>query len=104
MSRLKTLSTALVTVTVFVFGASGVSAGEEAGMDDLDNYLCKDVMRLSGEDREVSIALVHGYRLGKMGTTQFDTQALAEITDKFMDYCLDNPNEKALASFEKVAK
>jgi hypothetical protein len=52
----------------------------------------------------VSLALVHGYRLGKMGTTQFNTMALAEITDKFMDYCLDNPNEKALASFEKVAK
>jgi hypothetical protein len=104
MSRFKTLSIALVTLTVLLFGVSGVSAAEKAGMNDLNNYLCKDVMRLSGEDREVSIALVHGYRLGKMGTTQFNTMALAEITDKFMDYCLDNPNEKALASFEKVAK
>jgi hypothetical protein len=42
--------------------------------------------------------------LGKKGVTTFDIQTLAEITDKFMDYCLDNPNEKALASFEKIAK
>ena len=104
MFKLKSLFTALVTLAVLVFGVSGVSAEEKAGMNDLNNYLCKDVMRLSGEDREVSLALVHGYRLGKMGTTQFDTQALAEITDKFLDYCLDNPSEKALASFEKVAK
>ena len=104
MSKLQSLFIALVTLTLLLFGVSGVSAEEKAGMNDLNNYLCKDVMRLSGEDREVSIALVHGYRLGKMGTTQFDTQALAEITDKFLDYCLDNPNEKALASFEKVAK
>ncbi len=104
MSKFQSLSIALVTLTVLVFAASSVSAEEKASMNDLNNYLCKDVMRLSGEDREVSIALVHGYRLGKMGTTQFNTDALAEITDKFLDYCLDNPNEKALASFEKVAK
>ena len=104
MSKLQSLFIALVTLTVLLFGVSGVSAEEKAGMNDLNDYLCKDVMRLSGEDREVSLALVHGYRLGKMGTTQFDTQALAEITAKFLDYCLDNPNEKALASFEKVSK
>ena len=104
MSRFKTLLMARVPMTVLVSGAADVSAEEKAGMKDLNDYLCKDVMRLSGEDREVTMGLVHGYRLGKKGVTTFDIQTLAEITDKFMDYCLDNPNEKALASFEKVAK
>ena len=104
MSKLKSVSMALVALTVLVFAVPGVSAEEKAGMNDLNDSLCKDVMRLSGKDRDVAMGLVHGYRLGKKGVTSFDTQALAEITDKFMDYCLDNPNEKALASFEKIAK
>jgi hypothetical protein len=85
----------------------GISVGfaeEPAKPNDLNNYLCKDFMRLSGEEREVALALVHGYRLGKKGTTQYETQALAEITDKFIDYCLDHPSEGALKSFEKIAK
>jgi hypothetical protein len=30
--------------------------------------------------------------------------ALSEITDEYMEHCLDNPNDKALAAFEKIAK
>jgi hypothetical protein len=61
-------------------------------------------MRLSGSEREVSLALVHGYRLGKMGTTQFDVEALSDLTDAFIEYCLDNPAENALEAFEKLGK
>lgn len=61
-------------------------------------------MRLSGSKRENALALVHGYRLGKMNTTQYEIEALATITDKFIDHCLDNPNDKALESFEKLGK
>ena len=42
--------------------------------------------------------------LGKKGTTKFDVETLATITDKFLDYCLDNPKENALAAFEKIAR
>jgi hypothetical protein len=47
---------------------------------------------------------VHGYMLGKNKTTQYEIDKLAKITDAFLDYCLDNPGENALASFEKVYK
>jgi hypothetical protein len=66
--------------------------------------VCKDVVRLSGSERENALALVHGYRLGKMNTTQYDIEALSDLTDRFIDYCLDNPNDKALSSFEKLGK
>ena len=69
---------------------------------DLKEFACKDVMRLSGSERENSLAFVHGYRLGKMNTTQYEIEALAAITDKFIDHCLDNPNDNALAAFEKI--
>ena len=67
-------------------------------------YLCKDVMRKSGEERAVTMGVLHGYRLGKKGATTFVSQNLAKMSDEFVEYCLDNPHEKAMASFEKLAK
>jgi hypothetical protein len=104
MSKSQSSILAAVTLTVLALGVPNVFAEEPAKPNDLNDYLCRDLMRLSGEDREIALALVHGYRLGKKGTTQFETQALAEITDKFIDYCLDHPRENALQSFDKVAK
>jgi len=82
-------------------GGSAVLAEDAAETKDLNDYLCKDVMLLSGEDRDVAIALVHGLRLGEKKTTKFVVEQLAEATDSFMDYCLDNPQENALAAFRK---
>jgi hypothetical protein len=97
------LWTATATFSLVVAAAAAL-AEEPSTQRDLNEYLFKDVMRLSGSDREVSLALVHGYRLGKMGTTQFDVDVLSNLTDRFIDYCLDNPNDKALATFEKLGK
>jgi hypothetical protein len=104
MSKSQSSFLAAVSLAAFSLGIANVFAEETAKPNDLNNYLCRDIMRLSGEDREVALALAHGYRLGKKGTTQFEIQALAEITDKFIDYCLDHPRENALQSFEKLAK
>ena len=71
---------------------------------DLKSNTCKEVMRLSGQDRDVALALAHGYVLGRKNTTRYEIDALAQITDKFIDHCLDNPKENALAAFEKIAK
>lgn len=96
----------LTTATTFtlLFSSAAAIAAEPSTKKDLNDYVCKDVMRLSGVDREISLALVHGYRLGKMGTTEFDVQALSDLTDRYIDYCLDNPNDNALAAFEKLGK
>jgi len=71
---------------------------------DFGTLSCKQVMRLSGEDRDIAIAFAHGYVLGKKGTTQYDVDALARVTDQFIDYCLDHPGENAMQSFEKLAR
>lgn len=71
---------------------------------NLANYTCKEIMMFSGKDRDVAIAILHGYLLGKSGTTTFNTDVLSAGTDKFIDYCLDNPTQKALASMEKAMK
>ena len=100
---LRKFVTAAVTSALFVGGSAG-AAEEPSSQKDLNEFLCKDVMRLSGSDREYALAFVHGYRLGKNNTTQYEIEALAAITDKFIDHCLDNPGDKALAAFEKLAK
>ena len=100
---LRNLVTAAVTSALFV-GGSAALAEEPSNKKDLNEFLCKDVMRLSGSERENALALVHGYRLGKMNTTQYEIETLSDLTDRFIDYCLDNPNDKALASFEKLGK
>ena len=99
----RNLMTAAVTAALFV-GGSAIAAEEPSAQKDLSTFQCKDVMRLSGSERENSLAFVHGYRLGKMNTTQYDIDALAALTDSFIDYCLENPNEKALAAFETLGK
>ena len=104
MSRsLRNVVTAALACALFS-GGSAIAAEEPSAQKDLSTFQCKDVMRLSGSERENALALVHGYRLGKMGTTEYDIEALSDLTDRFIDYCLDTPNDKALASFEKLGK
>jgi hypothetical protein len=91
---------------LFITGTNAL-AEEQSPLDetrDLGVPLCKDVMRMSGQDREVSIALAHGYVLGKKGTTKYVIENLAEITDAFIEYCLDHPTANALQSFERIAR
>ena len=88
-----------------LFGSNALAADPpKPDVRDLAGYTCKDVMRLSGQDRDVALALAHGYVLGKKGTTKYEIDVLAGITDRFIDYCLDNPKANALDSFEKIAK
>lgn len=99
----------LALVCVLCSPVSGMSAlaAEEEARDapvDLNAFLCKDVMRMTGEDRSIAIAVLHGYVLGKKGATTYVPNALGGVTDQFLDYCLDHPSEKALPSFEKLAK
>jgi hypothetical protein len=59
-------------------------------------------MRESGQSRDVSIAFIHAYLLGKANATTFNIRALQQQTEAFIDRCLDNPNEKALEAMMKV--
>jgi hypothetical protein len=92
------------TFSALCFAASTVFAGELSEPKDLKDSQCKDIMILSGQDREIAIAFAHGYILGKKNTTRYVPEELGKATDDFMDYCLDHPKENALAAFEKFTK
>jgi hypothetical protein len=95
---------AATSITMLSLTAAPILAADAPATKDLKDFSCKEIMIQSGSDRDISIAFVHGYMLGKNKTTQYEIDKLAKITDAFLDYCLDNPGENALASFEKVYK
>ena len=94
----------LVCMLVLSVGLTGMAAGEDEAVKDLTAYSCKDVMRLSGTDRDVAIGVLHAYLLGKKGATTYNVEKLAEATDRFIDHCLDNPNDKALATMGRLTQ
>ena len=77
---------------------------EEKQTIDIAAYLCKDIMRMESESRSVYIGVLHGYALGKKGTTSTDHDKAEALSTDFIEHCLDNPHENALAAFEKLAK
>jgi hypothetical protein len=100
---IRSLMTAALS-SVLILGGTIALAEDAPSQKDLSVFVCKDIMRLSGSERESALALVHGYRLGKMDTTKYDIETLSDLTDRFIDFCLDNPDANALAAFEKLGK
>ena len=68
----------------------------------IEQYSCKDILRESGSNREVAVAFLHGFLLGKSGSSKFNIGTLTRQTDDFVERCLDNPNEKAVDVMTKV--
>jgi len=101
MFKLQSIIVSIVTV-VLILGSTGVVSAEADISKDLANFICKDLMRTSGEDRDIAIAFAHGYLLGKKGTTTYSPSKLGEATDEFIEICLDNPNANALKTLGDI--
>ena len=94
---------ALCLASVFAGTLGFVSASAQDVADRaIEQYSCKDILRESGSNREVAIAFLHGFLLGKSGSTKFNIGALTKQTDEFIERCLDNPAEKAVDVMTKV--
>jgi hypothetical protein len=92
--------TAFLTIPL-LYATAGAAEDEVV---DMNNYLCKDIMRMSGEERGLALGVMHGYALGKKGATSFKPDDANALSNDFIEYCLDNPSDKALESFEKLMK
>jgi HdeA/HdeB family len=68
----------------------------------IEQYTCKDVMRENGPNRDVAIAFLHGFLLGKSGSSTINLDILHKQTNEFIERCLDNPGEKAVDIMSKV--
>jgi len=91
----------LIVAATFI----GISAGafaQDSSARNVDQYTCKDVMRGSDDSRTTAVAFLHGYLLGKSGSSAFDLETMAKQTDAFIEQCLDNPSEKAVNVMMKL--
>jgi hypothetical protein len=84
--------------------AADVVHAQDKGDRTIDQYACKDVMRESGANRDVAIAFLHGFILGKSGDNKFNVETLRKQTDAFIERCLDNPGTKAFDAMSDAKK
>jgi HdeA/HdeB family len=92
---------AVVIIFALLAGPAPVWA-QDSKDRTVEQYTCKDVMRESGANRDVVIAFLHGFLLGKSGSSKFNIDALHRQSDEFIERCLDNPSEKAVDAAAKV--
>lgn len=98
------LTIAAISLSLMAFSSIVFAQEEMTAERNLNDYSCKDVMLFTIDHREIAIALLHGYFLGKKGTKTFNIDTLSKRTDKFIDYCLDNPTAKAIDSMARLSK
>ena len=95
------MRTVIAVATVFV-AAGTISAPAQDADRTVEQYTCRDIMRES--NRDGAIAFLHGYLLGKSGSSKVSLEVLSKQTDAFVDRCLDNPGEKAVNAMSAVKK
>jgi len=93
---------ALLSLAILSVAAAGPAAAQGSTDRTVEQYLCKDVMRESGANRDVAIAFLHGFLLGKSRSSKFNVETLHKQTDAFIDLCLNNPNANAMEMMQKV--
>jgi hypothetical protein len=82
----------------------GTAAAQTATDRAVELFTCKDVMREPNTSREVAIAFLHGYLLGKSGGSKFNVEMLERQTGAFIEQCLDNPKDNAADVMAKLKK
>lgn len=94
---------AICIANVLLFGIGLTPASAQDAKDrTIGQYLCKDVMRENGANRDVAIAFLHGFLLGKSGGAQFNIDVLHKQSADFIERCLENPGEKAVDVMAKI--
>jgi hypothetical protein len=93
-----------IVLAAILTGWSGLAAAQDNLNRAIEQYKCRDVMRESGNNRDIAIAFLHGYLLGKSGSQNFNLDAIHKQTEAFMDHCLSNPDGKAVDSMIAVKK
>ncbi len=92
----------LGAVIFFGVPATSPALAQDTNERTVEQYACKDILRESGSNRDVAIAFLHGFLLGKSGGSKFNLDTLKKQTDTFLDRCLENPHDKAVDTMMKV--
>ena len=105
MKRLSLLSLAAAAFASSVLGTTA-TAQPSAAADarpttvDLATFDCRTLLRMNGEYRDNAILFLHGYVSGQKKQTVIELGPIATATDRIIDYCISNPDAKALTASE----
>lgn len=98
----------LLAVSVLLAGISGIEVSAQTADDrstvDIENLDCRAMLMMDGDARDFTLIFYHGFISGQNKELIFDGDALAAATDRVLEQCIDNPNDKLLAVFEKARK
>jgi len=87
----------------FALAQAQAQSDKQAKSDRVvESFTCKDVMREPDSHREIAIAFLHGYLLGKSGNSKFNVDVVEGQTNAFIEQCLDNPQNKAVDVMTKI--
>lgn len=95
------IPTILLTLLSMTIPASRIEALERL---DLTTVSCKEMLLMEGDQRDSTIVFFHGMMIGKNGSTVLDAETLSNTTDKVLEHCVNNPQDKLISVFEKYSK
>jgi hypothetical protein len=101
MTSIPAQGLALVLVCTGIVTVAPARA-QENSQRTVEQYECKDILREPDARREVAIAFLHGFLLGKSGGSTFNPQALAKQSNAFIEHCLENPHDKAVKAMMRL--
>jgi len=101
---MKSVVNMFVISSVLVLGFAGTAGASNEESKSINDYLCKDILRASGNDRDIAIAFMHGYLMGKSGEHVINKPRLSKATDDFIEACLGDANSKAITTLKKQIK
>ena len=93
-----------IILAVALAHCSSVVCAQDNLNRTVDQYKCRDVMREAGANRDIAIAFLHGFLVGKSGSKNFNLDDLHKQTTNFIEHCLSNPDGKAVDSMTAVKK
>jgi HdeA/HdeB family len=92
----------MVSVSWLIALGSSTAPAQDAKDRSVEQYSCRDIVRESGADRDVAIAFLHGFLLGKSGNSKFNLDVLHKQSVDFIERCLDNLSGRALDTMSKI--
>jgi hypothetical protein len=93
---------AVLCAAILLTGSMAPVSAQDSKDRTIEQFSCKDVMRNSGANRDVAIAFLRGFLLGKSGGTKFNLDVLHKQSEDFIERCLSNPDEKAMDAMAKI--
>ncbi|MEM9302755.1 MAG: HdeA/HdeB family chaperone [Pseudomonadota bacterium] len=92
-------------LAAFALSFAVIGATQADGhMADIEAFKCRDLLVAGGDERDLAVMFLQGYFVGKSGETVFDRDVLAAATDRFLEMCVDAPDEKAVDVMGKALK